>query len=938
VVLKRQTNTSNTSPADTYYAYDNKDRLVRVIPPGASTSNTDLVFAYQYDARDRMTRKKVPDMGSISMRYNLRDQLVFVQDSMQAGLIRCLGTKYDVYGRPIESGFVAGFPTDPEAAFSFFESLTQTHYDGFDGSTTLNLTTNPQYRGKVRRSRTKILGTSDWLSSTFDYDTHGRTTAVNTNNHLNPTVLTAEQISMSYDWADNVVYENRNHNPGAAGATGSFSVQNTITFDHAGRRTNFITTIGGVGAHIAEYNYNHRDELIEKNLHSNQVASVWGWLQSVDYSYNAQGWLTGINTYANSATVGVPALCSPSMPNPATPIRTVYNETSDAFYMDIRYDQTFGGVAGSIQKSGNIAQLAYRVRGRETHIYSYAYDYLNRLTSATFNEYSDAGSITNSNKYNESLTYDLRGNIQTLQRTGYYQNGSTCTYGQIDNLSYTYTTNTNRVHRIQDAVTTTGATARGFNPNGQGATNDAMTYDRNGNLNKNNYKNVSAITYNHLNLPTLITFNTGNSIEFLYDAVGTKLRKTVKVGATVQYVQDYLSGGIEYRQNGTGVKRVESVFHVEGRYYNTNVDASNTLAWRREYNIKDHLGNTRVVISDRNANGVLDITSTASTSDVLQENHYYAFGLGFEGPWVQNDAASRDNKYQYNGKELNDDFGLNWSDYGARWYDAAIGRWGGVDLLSSKFSSWSPYNYVLCNPMQNTDPDGKDVIVNRDGNHISISYRGALIDESGQLTKKAVRQIRREITSNLKKIFTGAGDGITFGIDVQLRQVSSSSKLKENENSVTLVNSKDKRLPEGFSGYAPNGFDALVNVEGKNISGIAKTATHEIGHNFGLPHNVHDFTSKGFEKLPFGESMEVFKYLEANIIQQGHPAAGNLMLPGNQETAAGMNITPSQILHIYQDSDSGKLNSRNISGSSDKWGTYSSDRPVVNAYGKVIKE
>jgi RHS repeat-associated protein len=220
-------------------------------------------------------------------------------------------------------------------------------------------------------------------------------------------------------------------------------------------------------------------------------------------------------------------------------------------------------------------------------------------------------------------------------------------------------------------------------------------------------KNVSAITYNHLNLPTLITFNTGNSIEFLYDAVGTKLRKTVKVGATVQYVQDYLSGGIEYRQNGTGVKRVESVFHVEGRYFNTNVDASNTLAWRREYNIKDHLGNTRVVISDRNANGVLDITSTASTSDVLQENHYYAFGLGFEGPWLQNDAASRDNKYQYNGKELNDDFGLNWNDYGARWYDAAVGRWNGVDPSAQKKPSLTGYRVFFNNPIRFIDPNGK---------------------------------------------------------------------------------------------------------------------------------------------------------------------------------------------------------------------------------------
>ncbi|AEE51739.1 RHS repeat domain-containing protein [Haliscomenobacter hydrossis] len=239
-----------------------------------------------------------------------------------------------------------------------------------------------------------------------------------------------------------------------------------------------------------------------------------------------------------------------------------------------------------------------------------------------------------------------------------------------------------------------------------------MSYDKNGNLNKNLHKNVSTISYNHLNLPTVITFTTGNTIELLYDAAGTKLCKTVKVGATVQYVQDYLPGGIEYRQTGTGVKRVESVFHAEGRYYNTNVDASNTIAWRKEYNFKDHLGNTRLVFTDRNGNGIVDITGTASTSDVLQENHYYSFGLAFEGAWLQNDAGVRDNKYGYNGKELNDDFGLNWSDYGARWYDGSIGRWNAVDPLADhdELISWSPYNYANCNPINFIDPDGQNPI------------------------------------------------------------------------------------------------------------------------------------------------------------------------------------------------------------------------------------
>jgi RHS repeat-associated protein len=376
----------------------------------------------------------------------------------------------------------------------------------------------------------------------------------------------------------------------------------------------------------------------------------------------------------------------------------------------LRYDQPFTGISGltaaPAQKAGNISQIASRVRGREAQIMSYSYDYLSRLSSSTFHNYSDAGVISGTNNYNENLTYDLRGNIQTLQRTGFYTNGSSCTYGQIDNLTYSYTTNTNRLHKVLDGTLTAGdAKSRGFN--GLLSTVDnSMTYDRNGNLNKNLHKNVSTITYNHLNLPTVITFTTGNTIEFLYDAAGTKLRKTVKVGATVQYIQDYLPGGIEYRQTGTGVKRVESVFHAEGRYYNTNVDVSSTLAWRKEYNMKDHLGNTRLVFTDRNANGIVDITGTASTSDVLQENHYYAFGLAFEGAWLQNDATARDNAYQYNGIELVEDFSLNLSIANHRSYDPVVGRWCQVDPLSDFAPEWNSYRFGFDNPTIFNDPSG----------------------------------------------------------------------------------------------------------------------------------------------------------------------------------------------------------------------------------------
>ena len=64
------------------------------------------------------------------------------------------------------------------------------------------------------------------------------------------------------------------------------------------------------------------------------------------------------------------------------------------------------------------------------------------------------------------------------------------------------------------------------------------------------------------------------------------------------------------------------------------------------------------------------------------------------------------NKYTYNYKELNEDFGLNWHDYGARWYDAALGRWWVVDPLAEPQANYSPYAYTYNNPLSFIDPTG----------------------------------------------------------------------------------------------------------------------------------------------------------------------------------------------------------------------------------------
>jgi hypothetical protein len=142
------------------------------------------------------------------------------------------------------------------------------------------------------------------------------------------------------------------------------------------------------------------------------------------------------------------------------------------------------------------------------------------------------------NNYKEEVNYDKNGNITDLGRTGGYE-GSDYEI-EIDKLVYVYDTNNkNQLIKVTDNSYSSDGFAENKDPNG--TSNDDYAYDANGNMTRDDNKTITNISYNHLNLPVVITFlnnhNKNTKIEYLYDATGKKVSKKV------HYYETYYSPG-----------------------------------------------------------------------------------------------------------------------------------------------------------------------------------------------------------------------------------------------------------------------------------------------------------------------------------------------------------------------------------------------------------
>lgn len=320
--------------------------------------------------------------------------------------------------------------------------------------------------------------------------------------------------------------------------------------------------------------------------------------------------------------------------------------------------------------------LLENIMGKDEVLYDY--NVQNMLTDSGYNE----GDRLNDwqGNYDESLSYDKMGNVQSLLRSGLLDDGS---YGLIDNLSYSY--HGNQLLKVDDAA---------VGPYYQGAfhfvdgADEAVEYeyDANGNMVRDLNKGIISISYDLNNQPRKIEYSDGRNASYVYDAEGNKLSVSYNLTAMssaqpqmpVMQSSDVASANVS-----NGQKTIdycgniiydgdETMILNDVGYALYNKDSNLSF----HYYLKDHLGNNRVVVSE--------------DGEIEQVNDYYPTGA-----LMASSKGGDTQRFKYNGKELDRTNGLNWYDYGARNYDAAIVRWDGMDKLCEKYSPVTPYGYCL---------------------------------------------------------------------------------------------------------------------------------------------------------------------------------------------------------------------------------------------------
>lgn len=630
-VLKKLQTGTGTGPAHigwlcTYFVYDELDKLRCIIPPLAvdriipswSTSSVlaGLCTIYRYDTRGRSIITKLPGIDSTETVYDSRDRAVLMRDGNLKAKNLWLVTYYDNLDRPVRSATysVTGSTREslqtsvnaaPIGTFPFIPagSLTDLGYLYYDDNYAFpgvqpaltsdfgkpqkggnlydvpNTGISHRAMGKLTGMRVKILGTTQWLNTTVYYNDKGRILQVITDN-INGGKQTKTYL---YDFSGKVLSTYLRHTNPQSIVTPETRILNSIAYNSLGQITQVSTQLNDVVGStrvLASYTYDELGNVKTKILPK----------ESQTIEYNIGGQLKSINkTFVNTA-----------------------GSTSNWFGEDLSYDYGFN----ANQYDGSIGGVKWKSRGDGiSRALGYSYDKANRISASEFSQQNQGSSSWLNDKVDFTTTginYDGNGNILSVKQTGL----KGLVKATIDSLKYGYIPNTNKLFFVSDKANDPQSKLGDFREISNQETQD-YDYDSSGNLVLDMNRLYAPKPYNYLNLPDSLTILGKGNVAYTYDAAGNKLRKIITDYSGTGSIKkiDYIDGFVY--QNDSLVYFPHSEGRVRVLY-----SAGQAPALVYDYFLSDHLGNTRMVLTEET--GKLSYAATMESGASPKENALFS--------------------------------------------------------------------------------------------------------------------------------------------------------------------------------------------------------------------------------------------------------------------------------------------------------------------------
>ena len=691
------------------------------------TDSKEGIFVYKYDRKGQQIQKRVPGNTDFEvMVYDRLYRMVLSRDAGDDQVLDAFGrsrfkfTKFDALDRPVMSGltfltqgynrqtlqddfdnhpanqinettvntgglfgysntsFSSNYtPQDANVrAVNYFDNYTWQldNLYNFDATKAFGTRWTNSYFGMATGSLIRNVETLDFYKNVNYFDFKGRIIQNFSKNNKG----TIERSEMLYRFNGELLKMRYLHD--------GINEISEYSYDHLGRRISYVLN----GKPIAKYEYDAIGRL--KNKKFSPSGTTQNSKQTGNWT-DASTWLSGLLPNANDnvtintghmLTIPSGQIAGAGILNDRGTLRNFGTlnmgkaTNSDLYNYTLHY-HIRGGLRGiNLDANNNLTnalfslKLSYEddqiyfdgnIRKQEwktdldnvTRSFTYRYDGGSRIKAGSY-----VGKV-GENYTLSDVIYDDNGNIKKLIRNGLISGN---TFGIIDNLNYTYNTNSNKILKVDDVSNVTASFA-------DVAGND-YTYLADGSLASDANKGITKIEYNYLKRPKKFTFSNGSTLENQYDANGKKLKSISSDGTTYDFV-----GNTIYKNNV-----LYQISHDEGRI----------IKGEYEYEIKDYLGNLR--ISFRDSLGVAKIT---------QKQDYDVYGSELQGLSYTKPLWNQDN-FKYLGRESIAQTG--YIDLLNRQYDRILGRFTSLDPVVEGQEDQSLYQYGWNNPVLRSDPNG----------------------------------------------------------------------------------------------------------------------------------------------------------------------------------------------------------------------------------------